>query len=123
MDRFDLNTKAIHRLSELACLVDAIPGRFRESIIKAALGIPPTVDWRGSPLVQTLRNQMQDCVDDRLGFPLGSCAWGETDLTDLRSLCESLGACTKPAQVESIVSRIVSQSAQSALSTAREAQS
>ena len=75
MKHCDLNANAVLRLSELACLVDAIPARFRTPIMEAALGMLPAVDWQGSPLVQSLRSQIQYCVDDCVGFSIDDRAW------------------------------------------------
>jgi hypothetical protein len=123
MEHRDLDAKALHRLTELACLVDAIPGRFRTSIMEAALGtIQPAVDWQDSPLVQSLRFQIQDCVDDCVGFCLDDYAWRNVDLSGLRSACKLLSAISAPVEVELVVSQIVSRVAQTMLSTVREAQ-
>lgn len=123
MKHGDLNANAVLRLSELACWVDAIPARFRTPIMEAALGMLPAVDWQGSPLVQSLRSQIQDCVDDCVGFSIDDRAWRRSDLSGLRSACESLSGCTSPVEVELTVSKLVSRLAEALLSAAREAQS
>lgn len=123
MEHRDLDAKALHRLTELACLIEAVPARFRTQIMEAALGtIQPAVDWQDSPLVQSLRSQVQECVDDCVGFCVDDYAWRNVDLSGLRPACELLGVTRSPVELELVVSQIVSRMAHTMLSTVRATQ-
>jgi hypothetical protein len=123
MEYFNLNSNAEYRLSELACLVDAIPSRFRAPVMAAALQTLPTVDWHQSPLVLSLRSQLQDCADDCVGFAISENVWQNGDLSGLQPACRRLSRCSDPAQVQLVISQLVLQLAGMLLSATREVRS
>lgn len=107
-------------MSELACLVDAIPAQFRRSLLQVAIGLESCTEWKHSQFVLSLRSQVQECVHDRLGFKIADCVWQKSDFEHLGPLLRALGRCSDPAQSHLAVCDVLTQLAASLLTAAKE---
>ena len=117
-----LNLQATHRLSEFACLVDAIPARCREAIMTAVMN-PNDHELGSQPFVVWVRGQLRGCVHASLGFEVSNDCWEESALDAVQQGLSRFSACKDSAQVRLAVCELISEISECVLSSAKARQS
>ncbi len=113
----------MHRLLEFACLVDAIPARFREAILTASVANPNDHELGSRPFVVSVRGNLRECVHASLGFEVSNECWEATSLDAVWQGLSRFSACKDPAQTQLAVCELISQVSESLLSSKEARQS
>ena len=123
MMKLTLNNRATHRLSEFACLVDAIPDRFRDAILTAAVANPSDHELGSRPFVVSVRGCLRECVHASLGFEVSNDCWEDEALDAVWQGLSRFSACKDPAQTQLAVCGLISQVSEYLLSSKKARQS
>lgn len=96
------------RLSEFACLVDAIPPQFRESILTAAIEAKSSQGLGSRPFVVGMREQLRECVHASIGDEVSNDLWEERALDIPRQCLAQFSECKDPPQVQLVLCELIS---------------
>ena len=110
---------AQHQLSEFACLVEAIPARFREAILTAAVENPDDNELGTRPFVVWMRRQLRECVCASLRFEVPDNCWEGRVPDAVRERLSQFSTCRNDTQVQLGVRELVSQVSECVLSSAK----
>lgn len=114
-----LDLPAQRQLSEFVCLVEAIPARFREAILTAAVENPEDNELGRRPFVVWMRRQLRECVCESLGFEVSTDSWDELVLHRVREGLPRFSAYNEPARMRLAVHELVSQLSECVRSSAK----
>ena len=85
--------------SELANLIDALPGHLRPAVLRAALSFSPSDSFETSHLVGIYRSLLFDCVCEFSGLRLNAIA-GDVCAHELDGYLRRFAEARDPAQVQ-----------------------
>ena len=114
-----MDLPAQHQLSEFACLIEAIPAGFRETILTAAVEDPGDNELGTQPFVVWVRGQLRECVHATLGFEVSADCWEESVPDAVRERLSQFSMCTNITQVRLGVGELVSQLSECVLNSAK----
>ena len=88
--------------SELANLIDALPGHLRPTVLRAALSFAPSDSFETSHLVGVYRSLLFDCVCEFSGLRLNAIM-DDVCVHDLDGHLQRFAEARDPAQVQLLV--------------------